>query len=257
MMKEGIYPQLVKNKANNKKSFAVLIDPDYLKINNLDAIINIANKHKLDYFFIGGSLILQDRLEETLKIIRENTRIPTVLFPGNGFQINYLADALLFLSLVSGRNPDYLIGKQVEAAPKLHMSGLEIISTAYMIIDGQSSNTASYISQTQPIPHDKPEIALATALASQYLGFKLLYLDAGSGAKKPVNKEMISKVSQLIQIPIIVGGGISNGKTAHEMYSAGADLVVIGNAIEKDPSLIAEITYLIENEEYITKVQQG
>jgi phosphoglycerol geranylgeranyltransferase len=255
MMKDLIYPKLVNNKAYNKKCFAVLIDPDHLKIKNLDTIINIANKHKVDYFFIGGSLILQDRLEETLKLIRENSRIPTVLFPGNGFQISNLADALLFLSLVSGRNPEYLISKQVEAAPKLHMTSLEVISTAYLLIDGLNSNTASYISQTQPIPHNKPEIALATALASQYLGFKLLYLDAGSGANLPVSKEMINRISQLIQIPIIIGGGISNGRIAHEMFTAGADLIVIGNAIEKDPSLIAEITSLIENEQYITKIQ--
>ncbi|NOT37557.1 MAG: geranylgeranylglyceryl/heptaprenylglyceryl phosphate synthase [Saprospiraceae bacterium] len=246
-MRESIYLQLIERKAIQKKSFAVLIDPDHLKINNLETIIKISNKCKVDYFFIGGSLILQDRLEETLRLIKENSLIPTVLFPGNGFQISNNADALLFLSLVSGRNPEYLIGKQIEAAPKLRMTSLEIISTAYMLIDGMNSNTASYISQTQPIPHNKPEVALATALAAQYLGFKTIFMDAGSGAKASISTDMVQRVAQMSEVPLIIGGGITSGQKAKELYQAGADLIVIGNAIEKDPSLIAEITSMIEN----------
>ncbi|MEP7195048.1 MAG: geranylgeranylglyceryl/heptaprenylglyceryl phosphate synthase [Saprospiraceae bacterium] len=252
-MKELIYTQLIQKKEKHQKSFAVLIDPDHLKISNLEVIVNISNKHHVDYFFIGGSLVLQDRLEETLKIIRENSYIPTILFPGNGFQLSHCADALLFLSLLSGRNPEYLIGKQIEVSPKLHMTSLEIIPTAYLLIDGQSSNTAAYISQTLPIPFDKPEIALATALAAQYLGFKLLFLDAGSGAKFPVSAEMIKRVSQLIELPIIVGGGITNGEKAMELINSGADLIVVGNAIEKDPSLIAEIANVLAFNNYVDK----
>lgn len=250
-MRETIYQQILNNKKSKRKGFSVLIDPDHLKIKNLETIINIANKQDVDYFFIGGSLILQDRLEETLKLIRENSFIPTILFPGSGFQISHHAHALLFLSLVSGRNPEYLIGKQIEIAPKLQTTGLEIISTAYMLVDGRNSNTAAYISQTQPIPNDKPEAALATALAAKYLGFHLLFLDAGSGAKISVSQEMISRISGMVQLPLIVGGGITNGYKARELYQAGADILVVGNAIEKDPSLIAEIVSAKEESSYI------
>ena len=241
-MRELIYSQILQKRNKKQKSFAVLIDPDYLKLTNLEATINIALKHNVDYFFIGGSLIIQDRLEECLKIIRERCNIPTILFPGNGFQLSHHADALMFLSLISGRNPEYLIGKHVEVAPKLQLSSLEIIPTGYMLIDGYSSNTASYISQTFPIPSDKPEIAVATALAGQFLGFKLIFMDAGSGAKVSVSNEMVSRVSQMIQVPLIIGGGIKSGEKARELFTAGADIIVVGNAIEKDPSLIAEIS---------------
>ncbi len=241
-MRELIYTQLLEKKKINRKSFAVLIDPDHQKIKNLEATISISNKHNVDYFFIGGSLILQDRLEECLRLIRERSCIPVILFPGNGFQISAYADAILFLSLVSGRNAEYLIGKQVEVATKLMTTNLEILSTAYMLIDGCNGNTASYISQTIPIPRNKPEIAVATAMASQYLGFQILFMDAGSGAQNSITPEMVSEVSAKVKIPLIIGGGISTGEKAIELFKAGADLVVVGNAIEKDPSLIAEIS---------------
>lgn len=241
-MRELIYTQLLEKKKINRKSFAVLIDPDHQKIKNLEATISISNKHNVDYFFIGGSLILQDRLEECLRLIRERSSIPVILFPGNGFQISAYADAILFLSLVSGRNAEYLIGKQVEVATKLMTTNLEILSTAYMLIDGCNGNTASYISQTIPIPRNKPEIAVATAMASQYLGFQILFMDAGSGAQNSITPEMVSEVSAKVKIPLIIGGGISTGEKAIELFKAGADLVVVGNAIEKDPSLIAEIS---------------
>ncbi|HMW37977.1 MAG: geranylgeranylglyceryl/heptaprenylglyceryl phosphate synthase [Saprospiraceae bacterium] len=241
-MRKSVYDQIIDNKNQGKKSVAVLIDPDHHKLANLEATLTIANRQHVDYFFVGGSLIIQDRMDECLRLIRERSSIPAVLFPGNCFQISEYADALLFLSLISGRNPEYLIGKHVEAAPKLHMTSLEIIPTGYMIIDGQNSNTAAYISQTMPIPSDKVEIAVATSLAAELLGFKLLYLDAGSGAQKAVNPEMISRVSALIKIPIITGGGIKSGSQAISLFKAGADILVIGNAIEKDPSLIVELT---------------
>ncbi|HRH99487.1 MAG TPA: geranylgeranylglyceryl/heptaprenylglyceryl phosphate synthase [Saprospiraceae bacterium] len=233
--------ELQKKKSLGIKSLAVLIDPDHQKLKNLDTILELSAKYQVDYFFLGGSLIVQDRIEECIKLIRENTQIPVFLFPGNGFQLSAQADALLFLSLLSGRNPDYLIGKHVEAAPKLMVSKIEVIPTAYMLIDGGKSNTAAYISQTIPIPHDKAEIAQTTALAGQFLGMKLVFMDAGSGAKRPVSSDMIQKVSKVVEIPLIIGGGIRDAETAHQSFRAGADLVVVGNAIEEDPFLIRSL----------------
>jgi phosphoglycerol geranylgeranyltransferase len=245
-MQKHILNQLLKKKSLGIRSMAVLIDPDHQKIQNIDDIILEANACSIDYFFIGGSLILQDRMDEVLKLIREQSTIPSIIFPGSGFQINVQADALLFLSLVSGRNPEFLIGKHVEVAPKLHSSKIEVISTGYMLIDGGSSNTASYISQTLPIPHDKTEIAVATALACQFLGFHLLFMDAGSGAKRSVSLQQISKVSEVCDLPLIVGGGIKSGEQAYEMLKAGADVLVIGNAIEEKPKLIREISAAVK-----------
>jgi len=245
-MQKNILNQLLKKKRLGIRSLAVLIDPDHQKIRNIDEIISEANAHAVDYFFLGGSLVLQDRMDEVLKLIREQSNIPSIIFPGSGFQINIQADALLFLSLVSGRNPEFLIGKQVEVAPKLYSSKIEVISTAYLLIDGGSSNTASYISQTLPIPHDKIEIAVATALASQFLGFQLLFMDAGSGARRNVSAELINKVSEVCDQPLIVGGGIKNGEQAYNMLKAGADVLVIGNAIEENPLLIREISAAVK-----------
>ncbi|MGB3084008.1 MAG: geranylgeranylglyceryl/heptaprenylglyceryl phosphate synthase, partial [Saprospiraceae bacterium] len=190
-MSKWILKEIQKKKSLGIKSLAVLIDPDYSKIRNLETTIELSNESKVDYFFIGGSLVMQDRMDECVKLIRETSNIPIVLFPGSTFQIHAQADALLFLSLLSGRNADYLIGKQVESSMRLFGSKLEIISTAYLLIDGKNSNTASYISQTLPIPNNKPDIALATAMAGQMLNMQLVYLDAGSGAQEPVPVNMI------------------------------------------------------------------
>jgi len=244
-MSNYLITSLTKKKSIGIKSLAILIDPDHLKVKNLEKILLEAQKCQVDYFFVGGSLILQDRLEESIKLIRELTKTPIILFPGSGFQISQQADALLFLSLVSGRNADFLIGKQVEIAPKLYHTKLEIIPTAYLLIDGKQSNTAAYISQTQPIPRDKPEIAVATVLAAQFLGMKLVYLDAGSGALALVSEEMISKVSNVIDVPLIVGGGIKDGLSATKVLNSGADLIVVGNAIEENPKLIQEMSYAV------------
>jgi phosphoglycerol geranylgeranyltransferase len=165
-----------------------------------------------------------------------------ILFPGHPSQISGFADALLYLSLISGRNADLLIGQHVISAPFIRQSGLEIISTGYMVVDGGAPTTVSYISNALPVPADKNEIAMCTAMAGEMLGMKVIYMDAGSGAKRPVHESMIATVSEKIEVPLIVGGGITNPEKAYHNCKAGADVVVVGNAVEKDPSLISEIS---------------
>ena len=200
---------------------------------------------KVDYFFVGGSLIINNMLDEVLGGIKKHCDIPLVLFPGNSFQLSYRADAILFLSLISGRNPELLIGKHVVAAPFLKMSPLEIIPTGYLLIDGAKMTTVQYMSNTIPIPADKTDIAMSTALAGELLGLKMIYLDAGSGAHQPISTEMISHVSEVISVPLIIGGGISDPQKVYDNMLAGADLVVVGNAIEKDTSLITDMAIAV------------
>lgn len=186
-------------------------------------------------------------LDEVLAKIKAQTNIPLVLFPGNSFQLSYRADAILFLSLISGRNAELLIGKHVVAAPFLKVSPLEIISCGYMLVDGGKMTTVQYMSNTVPLPPDKADIAMSTALAGEMLGLKLIYLEAGSGASHPVNDEMIEMISSALSIPLIVGGGISTPDQVRSKYAAGADLVIVGNAIERDPSLIKTLAQ-VKNE---------
>ena len=242
-----LYKNILISKKQSKKLFAILIDPDKQKNSDLLLIIKNANKSKVNYFFVGGSLLINDNLNDCIKTIKENSKIPVILFPGNAMQINPKADGILFLSLISGRNPDLLIGKQVISAPILKQTELEIISTGYMLIDSGKATTASYMSNTVPIPREKNAIATSTAIAGQYLGMKLIYMDGGSGAEQPITKDMIKEVSNCIDIPLIIGGGICNAKKAIENCEAGADLIVVGNAIEKDPSLIIDISQAIQS----------
>ena len=242
-----LYKNILISKKQSKKLFAILIDPDKQKNSDLLLIIKNANKSKVNYFFVGGSLLINDNLNDCIKTIKENSKIPVILFPGNTMQINPKADGILFLSLISGRNADLLIGKQVISAPILKQTELEIISTGYMLIDSGKATTASYMSNTVPIPREKNAIATSTAIAGQYLGMKLIYMDGGSGAEQPITKDMIKEVSNCIDIPLIIGGGICNAKKAIENCEAGADLIVVGNAIEKDPSLILDISQAIQS----------
>ena len=242
-----LYKNILISKKQGEKLFAILIDPDKQKNSDLLLIIKNANKSKVNYFFVGGSLLINDNLNDCIKTIKENSKIPVILFPGNTMQINPKADGILFLSLISGRNPDLLIGKQVISAPILKQTELEIISTGYMLIDSGKATTASYMSNTVPIPREKNAIATSTAIAGQYLGMKLIYMDGGSGAEQPITKNMIKEVSNCIDIPLIIGGGICNAKKAIENCEAGADLIVVGNAIEKDPSLILYISQAIQS----------
>ena len=246
-MKMNVYQSLLEKKKNGQKSFAILIDPDKVGVASLTALIDLAIKAKADYFFVGGSLVVSDNLDTCVLTIKQQCSTPIILFPGSPSQISKHADALLYLSLISGRNADLLIGQHVISAPFVKKSGLEIISTGYMVIDGGAPTTVSYISNATPIPADKADIALCTAMAGEMLGKKIIYMDAGSGAKKAISEEMISSVAGNIDIPLIVGGGIRDAEKAYLNCKAGADVIVIGNAIEKDPSLIKEMAAAIHS----------
>lgn len=246
-MKIAVYQSLVEKKKAGKKSFAVLIDPDKVSSSSLNELINLSVEAKVDYFFVGGSLVVTDHLDECIQQIKSSCTIPVLLFPGSPSQISKHADALLYLSLISGRNADMLIGQHVISAPFVKKSGLEIISTGYMVIDGGAATTVSYISNATPVPADKPDIALCTAMAGEMLGMKLIYMDSGSGAKKAISEEMISTVAKNIEVPIIVGGGIRHAEKAYLNCKAGADVIVVGNAIEKDASLIKEIAAAVHS----------
>lgn len=241
-----VYPGLLEKKKLGQKSFAVLVDPDKASSSDLHSLIDRALAAKVDYFFVGGSLVVSDNLSNCVRQIKKRCTIPVILFPGSPSQICPEADALLYLSLISGRNPELLIGQHVLSAPFIKRSGLEIMSTGYMVIDGGAPTTVSYISNAAPIPSDKADIALCTALAGELLGMKLIYMDAGSGAKKAIPEEMIRTVAQQIEVPLIVGGGIRDAEKAYLNCRAGADVVVVGNAIEKDPSLLSEIAAAIQ-----------
>lgn len=227
--------------SENKKQFAVLIDPDKYNSRQLIDLVSLAEESMVSYFFVGGSLLSEDNLDTAIRIIKDHSRIPVIIFPGDEMQINKHADGILLLSLISGRNPDLLIGKHVIAAPYLKRSGLEILPTGYMLIDSGRSTTALYMSNSLPIPADKDEIAVLTAMAGEMLGLKLIYMDGGSGAQTPVSCSMIEKVKQNISIPLIIGGGIRNAQTAADRFKAGADILVVGNAIEDNHSLLKQI----------------
>ena len=244
-MKMHVYPSLVEKKKTGKKSFAVLVDPDKVTVSSLNDLVKLAVQAKVDYFFVGGSLVISDHLDECIQQIKASCSIPVLLFPGSPSQVSRHADALLYLSLISGRNADLLIGQHVISAPFVKKSGLEIIPTGYMVIDGGAATTVSYISNATPIPADKADIAMCTAMAGEMLGMKLIDMDAGSGAKKPIPEEMIKTVSQHIEVPLIIGGGIREAEKAYLNCKAGADVIVIGNAIEKDASLIEEMASAI------------
>jgi putative glycerol-1-phosphate prenyltransferase len=241
-MKQALYQRFKENKQLGKKSFTVLIDPDKVDQHSIDHLVKLALDARVDYFFVGGSLVISTHLDECIKQIKAACNIPVILFPGSPSQVSKYADALLYLSLISGRNPELLIGQHVVSAPFVKMSGLEIMPTGYMVIDGGAPTTVSYISNATPIPADKNEIAMCTAMAGEMLGMKLIYMDAGSGAKRPITESMIEKVANHIEAPLIIGGGITNPEKAYLNCKAGADVIVVGNAIEKDPSLIKEMS---------------
>lgn len=242
-MKKKLYDALIERKRRNLKSFAVLIDPDKVKDWSACAkLINMSVENKVDFFFVGGSLLTNLHLDKVITLIKSNSHIPVVLFPGSNMHINTAADAILFLSLLSGRNADLLIGQHVVAAPILKKSGLEVLPTGYILIDGGNLSTVSYMSNTFPIPSDKYSVATCTAMAGEMLGLKLIYMDAGSGAANPISPKMIASVRKAIDAPLIIGGGINTIEKAMAAIGAGADLIVVGNAIEKNPSLLIEIS---------------
>jgi geranylgeranylglyceryl phosphate synthase family protein len=225
----------------NKKGFAVLLDPDKLDPQSLDERIAAIKDSSVDYIFVGGSLISTDNMDMVLSKLSELSHIPKILFPGNSLHVHPKADGILLLSLISGRNAEFLIGQHVIAAPMLKRSGLDILPTGYILVDGGRPTTVSYISNTTPVPSDKPDVAAATALAGEMLGLKYIYLDSGSGALFPVREEMIRMVKNTVEIPVIVGGGMRTKEDIHKALSAGADIVVVGNAIEKNPDFLREV----------------
>jgi putative glycerol-1-phosphate prenyltransferase len=228
-------------KKNNQKLLAILLDPDKIKLTNLPNTIQKINKSNANLIFIGGSLLFKNVLDEFVKIAKENTKLPILLFPGSAMQITNNADGILFLQLISGRNPEYLISNQVIAAPLLKQTDLEVISTGYMLIESGRETTASYISNTKPIPSHKPEIAMATAIAGEYIGNKLIYMDGGSGALNPIPINVIKKVANNIDIPIIIGGGLRTKETIQNAYNAGATVVVVGTAFENNETLLDKL----------------
>ncbi|GHV28929.1 MAG: geranylgeranylglyceryl/heptaprenylglyceryl phosphate synthase [Hydrotalea flava] len=246
-MKQTLYHQITEKKQTGKKSFAVLIDPDKVNHSSIEQLVQLSVNAHVDYFLVGGSLVISNHLDECIRQIKAACTIPVLLFPGSPSQVSKYADALLYLSLISGRNPELLIGQHVVSAPFVKKSGLEIIPTGYMVIDGGAPTTVSYISNATPIPSDKNDIAMCTAMAGEMLGMKLIYMDAGSGAKRPITETMIALVAQHIEVPLIIGGGITDAEKAYLNCKAGADIIVVGNAIEKDASLIKELSDAIHS----------
>ncbi|QHT68158.1 geranylgeranylglyceryl/heptaprenylglyceryl phosphate synthase [Rhodocytophaga rosea] len=246
-MTPTILNRFISAKVNRLKSFAVLIDPDKTDAAACLQLIRHSVENKVDFFFVGGSLITGNTMGQLIKLIKTNSSIPVILFPGSNLHIDMSADALLFLSLISGRNPELLIGQHVIAAPVLKKSNLEILPTGYILIDSGRQTTVSYISNTTPIPYDKPEIAACTAMAGEMLGLKLIYLDGGSGAQKQISSRMIASVRKSVDVPLIVGGGIRSAEEAAEVMEAGADVIVIGNGIEKNLNLLAEVSEKVHN----------
>jgi putative glycerol-1-phosphate prenyltransferase len=236
----NIYNNILKSKAENEKLLAILLDPDKIDLKNAAILIEKIYQSPATHIFIGGSLVENNIIDELITRIRQFSPIggrgalPVVLFPGNPSQISNQADGILFLSLISGRNPDYLIEHQVKAAPILKQADLEIISTGYILIESGTETAVERVSKTKPLDRNNPDLVLATALAGEMLGNKLIYLEAGSGAKKTVPIEIIKNVSQNIQVPLIVGGGIVDLRGIQRAYDAGADLVVIGTAFENN-----------------------
>ncbi|WDF60327.1 geranylgeranylglyceryl/heptaprenylglyceryl phosphate synthase [Flavobacterium sp. KACC 22758] len=229
-----IHQQILEAKKNGQKLLAILLDPDKIVWENLDHLLLKINQSPATHIFVGGSIVESTIIEDLIAQLKQKTKLPVVIFPGDPSQISPKADAILFLSLLSGRNPDYLIEYQVQAAPILKKTNLEVISTGYILIESGNETAVARVSKTEPLNRENFDLALATAQAGEMLGSKLIYLEAGSGAKKSVPLEMISVISQNVEIPIIVGGGIVDLHGIKKAYNAGADLVVIGTAFEND-----------------------
>ena len=237
------YQDSIHKKSVNQKQLALLVDPDKYSQESLALFVELAKETLPDCIMVGGSLVAGS-VEQVVQYIKLHTNIPVVLFPGNSHQLCNEADALLLLSLLSGRNADFLIGQHVVAAKAIRDSGIESISTGYILIDGGCSTSVEYMSNTKPIPRDKVEIIVATAIAGELIGNRMVYLEAGSGAINPVSKEAIQAVRQVISLPIIVGGGIRTVEQAKDAYLAGADMIVVGNALEKDRFFMRDLAQI-------------
>lgn len=229
-----IFDEIQLAKAQNRKLLAILLDPDKIEINHLSVLIEKIKMSPATHILVGGSIVESDKIDELVLLLKEKLTLPIILFPGNPSQISLHADGILFLSLLSGRNPDYLIEHHVNAVPLLRKSNLEIISTGYILIESGSQTAVERVSQTQPMDRKNIELVCQTAKAGEYLGNKLVYLEAGSGAQLAVSLEMINAVSKEILIPLIVGGGIRSHQAIQAAFESGADMVVIGTAFENN-----------------------
>lgn len=234
----SIYQDILEKRKKNKLIIAALLDPDSEDIKLLKERISILERGSIDYIFVGGSTTWKNDFTEFVSEVKKYSSLPIVIFPGSANQISKDADALLFLSLVSGQNHQFLIGEHIKAAPALKGMKIEVIPTGYLLIDGGNTTTVEFISGTRPIPQDKVEIARSIAYASELLGMKLIYLDCGSGAKIPVSNALIKSVKDYINVPLIVGGGIRDIEKIKEKHLAGADIIVIGSALEDDPEFL-------------------
>ena len=236
-----IYQEILDSISNGKKLLAVLIDPEKLELNQIHAFVKLIHSSVATHIFIGGSTDKNNQIENVVEEIKKHTILPVILFPGHKDQVTPKADGILFLSLISGRNPEYLIQQQVDAALSIHQSELEVIPTGYILVDGQKETTVEKVSKTNPISQDNKELILKTALAGQFSGKKLIYLEAGSGASMPVNPSIINYLKKHITIPLLVGGGIRNIEQLDNAYNAGANMVVIGTAFENDINFFNQI----------------
>ena len=241
-----IYSLIQNNIKKHKKSLLLLIDPDKFDALRIQQMSKVIEDRSLPFVVVGGSII-SSPIAPVINALKEALQLPVVLYPGSPTHITEGADALLLLSMISGRNPDLLIGHHVIAAPLLRQMNMEIIPTGYMLIDGGCATSVTYISQTLPIPANKCDIAVATAIAGEMLGLKMIYMDAGSGAKNSIPTEMIAKVRENISVPLLIGGGIKSAQQLKDAYTAGADMVIIGNALEKNPHLLAEMLDIAES----------
>ncbi|TYZ11493.1 geranylgeranylglyceryl/heptaprenylglyceryl phosphate synthase [Hymenobacter lutimineralis] len=242
MRHNSLYETLSTRRAHGHKSLAVLLDPDNLDEAGCQHLLELCAQHPVEYFFVGGSLVMNSRQATLIQLLKSRSSVPVVLFPSHSLHLEGPADGILLLSLISGRNPEFLIGQHVIAAPLLRASNLQILPTGYMLVDTGRQTTASYISGTTPLPYDKPGIAACTAMAGEQLGLRLMYLDGGSGAMYPVSAAMIEAVRQAVDVPLVVGGGINTVEKAQAALNAGADVIVVGNQIEKDPSFLGEVS---------------
>lgn len=239
----SIYQQILKSKAANQKLLAILIDPDKVKVKDIFVLAQKINQSPATHIFVGGSSFDGNHLDELIVALKSETNLPILLFPGNPSQISDKANGILFLTLLSGRNSDYLIEHQVNAVPILNKTNLEVISTGYILIESGIETAVERVSKTKPLARNNPEYVLQTAQAGEFLGNKLIYLEAGSGAKLSVPKEIITLVSQNIKIPLIVGGGIRSKTEIENAFNAGADLVVIGTAFENDINFFDSLSH--------------
>ncbi len=231
-----IYKDILESRCNQERLLAVLIDPDKMRLRDVEPFIKKVNSSRITHIFVGGSTVVEHVTDRLVKAIKGYTILPVILFPGDVTQITPRADAMLFLSLISGRNPEYLIGKHVNAMTQLRKTDLDIISTGYILIESGKETAVEKVTGTKPLSRANVQYIVDTAKAAELLGMKLIYLEGGSGARIPISEEIVSKVKNELNIPIIVGGGIKNMQHLDNAYKWGADIVVVGTAFEEDDS---------------------